>query len=332
MKTRFLAIIITTCLYFKANAQDPIFSQYFLVPETINPGFSGFEEATYMGILHRTQWPNLNLRVDTQYAFINSWIETMNSGIGVSFMNKHENITSYNHFQFNANYAYVVRLSNDWFFRPAIEAGYGRKSFNFKNLVLADQININSETINPVSRDPLALNANRNLNFLDFAAGFVFDKKNIRNDTDLWLGAVVKHLNRPNISLFEGENLPMDIFYSIHAGYRFPYFDYYRMLVSANYMQQGEFNRLDISSTVQMNKLLLGLTAVTNPAKNGINSDLLTSMNVFIGLELEKLRFGFSYDFNTSNIGRTDGVYELSITYLTGCLICRDPARLERRK
>ena len=30
--------------------------------------------------------------------------------------------------------------------------------------------------------------------------------------------------------------------------------------------------------------------------------------------------------------GRTDGVYELSITYLAGCLICRDPARLERRK
>jgi len=47
---------------------------------------------------------------------------------------------------------------------------------------------------------------------------------------------------------------------------------------------------------------------------------------------MENLRFGFSYDINTTNIGRTDGVYEISVTYLTGCLICRNPARLERRK
>ena len=61
-------------------------------------------------------------------------------------------------------------------------------------------------------------------------------------------------------------------------------------------------------------------------------NDLLTSINTFIGLEIEKLRFGFSYDINTTNIGRTDGVYELSVTYLTGCLVCRNPANLERRK
>ncbi|MEC3907937.1 PorP/SprF family type IX secretion system membrane protein [Tamlana sp. 2201CG12-4] len=332
MKLKIATVLIIICFYSKVKAQDPIFSQYFLVPETINPGFSGFEEATYMGIMHRTQWPNLNLKVDTEYAYVNTWIETMNSGIGFSFINQRENITNYNHFQFNGNFAYVVRLSNDWFFRPAIEAGFGRKSFNFKNLVLADQININSESINPFSGDPFAINGNRGMNFLDFSAGFVFDKRNTRNDTDMWIGTVIKHLNRPNISLFEGNNLPLDIFYSVHAGYRFPYFDYYKMLLSANYMQQGEYNRLDLSSTVQINKLLLGLTAVTNPAKNGINNHLLTSINSFIGLELEKLRFGLSYDFNTSKIGRTDGVYELSITYLTGCLICRDPAKLERRK
>ena len=83
---------------------------------------------------------------------------------------------------------------------------------------------------------------------------------------------------------------------------------------------------------MQLKKLMLGVMAVTNPAKNSLNSHLLTSINAFVGLEFEQLRFGFSYDINTSKIGRTDGVYELSITYLAGCLICRDPARLERRK
>ena len=331
MKIKISILIIISCFCLKINAQDPVFTQYFLVPETINPGFSGFEDATYLGIIHRTQWPSLNLRVDTEYAFFNTWVENI-GGIGVSILNQHENNTNYNHLQGNINYSYHVKLANDWFFRPAIEVGFGTKSFNFQGLVLSDQININNGTISSNTLDPYALNANRNISFADFTAGFVFDKKNTRNDTDLWLGATVKHLNKPNISFVENGHVPLDIFYSLHANYKFPYFDKNDMLISANYMQQGEFNRLDIGTTVRLEKLMLGATAVTNPAKNNTNSHLLTSINAFIGLELEQLRFGFSYDINTTNIGRTDGVYELSITYLAACLICRNPSNTERRK
>ena len=130
----------------------------------------------------------------------------------------------------------------------------------------------------------------------------------------------------------DNNNVPLDIFYSVHGSYKFPYFDRNDMLLSLNYMQQGEYNRMDLGAMIRLEKLMLGATAVTNPAKNNPNSHLLTSVNAFVGLELEKLRFGFSYDFNTSDIGRTNGVYELSITYLTSCLICRNPANTERRK
>jgi type IX secretion system PorP/SprF family membrane protein len=331
MKIKLTILTLACCFIFKANAQDPVFSQYFLVPETLNPGFSGFEDSSYLGLIHRTQWPSLDLRVDTQYAFFNTWIENV-GGIGVSILNQHENNTNYNHTQGNVNFAYHVRLANDWYFRPAVEVGFGTKSFNFSNLVLADQININSGSINSSSIDPFAINANRNVSFMDFTAGFVFDKKNTRNDTDLWLGAVIKHLNKPNISFVENGNVPLDIFYSLHANYKFPYFDYNDMLLSVNYMQQGEYNRMDVGAMIRLEKLMLGATAVTNPAKNGVDSHLLTSVNAFVGLELDQLRFGFSYDFNTSSIGRTNGVYELSITYLTSCLICRNPTNTERRK
>ncbi|MGJ8661074.1 MAG: PorP/SprF family type IX secretion system membrane protein [Bacteroidota bacterium] len=331
MKLKLSIVLVLSCFIFKANAQDPVFSQYFLVPETLNPGFSGFEDAAYFGIIHRTQWPSLDLRVNTEYAFYNTWIENL-GGIGFSLINQHENNTNYNHLQANINFAYHVKLANDWYFRPGIEVGFGQKSFNFKNLVLGDQININSGSINPISADPFATNGNNKIMFVDFTAGFVFDKRNYRNDTDLWLGASIKHLNKPNISFAENGNAPLDIFYSIHANYKFPYFDYNDMLLSLNYMQQGAYNRLDLGTNVQLEKLMLGLTAVTNPAKNDANSHLVTSINAFIGLEIENLRFGFSYDINTTKIGRTDGVFELSLTYLTGCLTCRNPAQLERRK
>ena len=331
MKLKLIILTVSCCLVLKTNAQDPVFTQYFLVPESLNPGFSGFEDSSYMGLIHRTQWPNLDLRVDTDYVFFNSWIENV-GGIGVSILNQHENSTNYNHLHGNVNFAYHVKLANDWYFRPGIEVGFGTKSFNFSNLVLADQININSGTISSSSSDPFAMNANNNVSFFDFSTGFVFDKKNTRNDTDLWFGASIKHLNRPNISFVDNNNVPLDIFYTVHGSYKFPYFDRNDMLLSLNYMQQGEYNRMDLGAMIRLEKLMLGATAVTNPAKNNPNSHLLTSVNAFVGLELEKLRFGFSYDFNTSDIGRTNGVYELSITYLTSCLICRNPANTERRK
>ena len=177
MKLKLTITLFLCFLYNTIQAQDPIFTQYYFIPETINPSFSGFEEAVYFGVLHRTQWPNLDLRIETDYGFFNTWSEALNSGIGFSIMNQHESNTNYNFSQLNFNYAYKVQLTNDWYFRPAIEVGFGTKSFNFRNLVLADQININSETINPISSDVFALNANRNVSFFDFTAGFVFDKK-----------------------------------------------------------------------------------------------------------------------------------------------------------
>lgn len=317
MKLKLFIIIITCCFYNETRAQDPIFTQYFLVPETLNPGFSGFMETTYTGIIHREQWPDLDLKIATDYAFVNTWSEKMNSGFGLSVLNQRENLTNYNFTQINGNYAYKVKISDDWDFRPAVEVGFGLKSFAFQNLLLEDQINIKSGHNNSSSVDPLL--KNDNITFLDISAGMVF------NTDDLWIGLSVKHLNRPNIAFNETENLPLNSFFSLSAGYEFLLADYIdvqlfpyatKLFVTSNYMQQGYYNRLDIGGSILFEKMFFGFTAVTNPAKNTINNnDLLTSINVFTGLQYEHLRLGVSYDFNTSSIGRTGGTYELSLTY-----------------
>ncbi len=101
-------------------------------------------------------------------------------------------------------------------------------------------------------------------------------------------------------------------------------------MMTANYMQQGEYNRLDIGSLFTVNQFLVGVTAATNPAKNDDSSHLLTSINAFVGLEYEAFRFGLSYDANTTNIGRTNGVYEFSLTYLSRCRNCKVDRRRKR--
>ena len=309
--------IATLCFFFTTSkAQDPIFTQYFMVPQTINPGFTGFMETFNVGIIHRTQWPDLNLKVDTDYAFFNTWVEKMNSGVGVSVLNHRENFTNYNYSQANVNYAFKVELNGDWYFRPAIEFGFGTKSFGFQNLLLNDQININTGIINSSSIDPLLFNDK--VNFFDFNAGMLLNNEN------LWFGLSVKHLNRPNISFTNTGNVPLAPFASVIAGYEFKLSDYRmytflpnntKILFTANYMNQGQYNRLDIGTGLFLDTVFFGATAVTNPMKRAPNSHLLTSFNLFTGLRYEHLKFSFSYDFNTSKIGKTGGIYELSMTY-----------------
>ena len=174
MKMKF-RIVFTICICFffsKVTAQDPIFTQYFIVPQTLNPAYSGFLETTSAGIIHRSQWPDLDFKIDTDYAFLNTWSENMKSGIGGSILSHRENNTHYNFTQLNLNYAYKVTLNDRWSLRPAIEVGFGTKSFGFKNLILGDQINVDNGTINPVTNDPsnfpLAFSLYTMLSFLFF--------------------------------------------------------------------------------------------------------------------------------------------------------------------
>lgn len=315
MKRLVIALSFLFCVNI-STAQDPIFTQYFFVPETLNPAFTGFMETTYLGVIHRTQWPSLDLRVNTDYGFVNTYSERMNSGFGVNIFNHRENVTKYSFTQFNAAYAYKVQLNPTWNLRLAVEAGAGMKSFAFQNLVLSDQINIQTETISSSSVDPAL--ANDKVFFPDFSAGLLF------NNEEAWFGFSAKHLNRPNIAFNSEANVPLEIFYSVNAGYEFLLADYLdvslfpyatKLMLSANFMQQGEYNRLDVGTAFLFERLLFGATFVTNPARNDSNSHLITSINAFTGFQLNGFRLGVSYDFNTSRIGRTGGVYEISLTY-----------------
>jgi len=299
-----------------ACAQDPIFTQFFLVPESKNPSFTGFLETTSAGLIHRSQWTSLDFKVDTDYAYVSTWLEKSKSGLGVNFLNHRENFTGYNFIQANASYSYLVELDYEWSFRPGIEVGYGSKSYGFQNVLLRDQINISNETISPTSIDPLQIN-NR-IQFLDISTGLLFYNE------AYWIGCSIKHLNKPNISMAAEGNIPLDMFYSISTGYEFKISDFIsttflpfetKMLITGNFMNQGAYNRLDLASSLIFNQFTIGSSLTANPVRRTDASHLITSVNFFSGLQYEHFKVGFSYDLNTTKIGRTGGIFELGLVY-----------------
>ena len=306
----FLALLC----FMLAQAQDPIFTQYFMAPQALNPGYTGFMETTHVGLLHRTQWPDADLKINSDYAFINAWSEDMNSGFGLSFLSQRESFTNYNLNQANASYAYKVQLESDWYFIPGIEVGFGTKSYGFQNLILEDQLNIGTGTIDGTSIDPVGVRDK--INFFDVSAGMV-----VHND-NAFVGVALKHLNKPNISFTNIGNIPLDMFLSVNAGYEFMVSDYNdflpnntKLLFTSSFMMQGDYNRLDVGTGLIFSRFFFGAIAATNPSRNNPNSHLLTSINGFGGLQYEHFKFGYSYDFNVSGIGRTGGIHEFSLTY-----------------
>ena len=306
-------LLIVVLIYFEGFSQDPIHTQFFMVPETLSSSFTGAKQSTRAGIIHRTQWPGLNFSINTQFAFVDNWFEEVRSGIGVSVLNHKETTTRYNFTQVNLNYAYQFPITDDWNARPSISFGYGSKNFGFQNLVLEDQINIFSGIINANSIDPIDLN--ESVRFIDFSASVLFNSENS------WVGMTLKHLNKPNISMELDGQESLEMFFSIHASLYLPFGKYrnYRnsnkLYLLANAMQQGPYNRFDLGTKYQMERFSFGLLAATNPIKSDQNSHFLTSINAFVGMDWEGFRFGYSYDFNVTEIGRTGGVYELSISY-----------------
>lgn len=316
MKLKFYILLLSVISFIEVKAQDPVFTQFLLLPETLNPVFTGSASSWNAGIIHRRQWPEANKRIDTQYGFANNLV-TDNLALGITILNQKETFTNYNYFQFNGAVSYRVDLNYNWRLRLGLEGGFGRKDFKFRNLLLEDQININDGSISGSSIDPGYLRSNNQINFVDFSFGVLVDEENA------WFGAALKHLTRPDISFLENGNVPLDLFLSIHGGYYFALDNSPTMilppdtdlLLSFNYMRQSQFNRLDIGTSLEMNMFSFGIITATNPEGRSTNSHFLTSLNPFISMRSGEFKFGYSYDINTSRFGHNQGVHELTLTW-----------------
>ncbi len=300
-----------------AFAQDPIFTQSFLIPETINTGFTGSQESFRAGIIHRVQWPGVNFSMNTQFAFADTWVESINSGVGVSIINHQESTTRYRFSQINYNHSLAIQLTNSWYFRPSISAGLGMKSFGFQNLLLEDQINIRTGIINTATIDPALLNDQ--LMFVDFSASMLF------NNESSWFGFTLRHLTKPDIAFTFQGNVPLEMFFSAHGAINvmdfIPSFnnsfgDNHKLYVLGNYMKQAQYSRIDLGSQWVYDRFSLGIVGVMTPNRNNtLNDNFLASVNVLAGFKWEGWKFSYSQDFTTNSIGNTGGIYEIMITY-----------------
>lgn len=307
-----------------ASAQDPQYSQYYAAPLYLNPAFAGAEQGTRIGANYRNQWPGLNAQFTTFSAYVDTYLEDYNSGIGFLVMNDVEGAAQLRSTTLSALYSYELRLGENTYFRPGFQASYIRRDIGFyESLLFANQINA-ADPFGPLLNSNEIDGFGEAVNLLSLSFGGLFFTENF------WLGASAHHVNQPNQSFIENgvSNLPMK--FSIHAGYKislgsggyrndFSHMNKERFLVpTVNFKKQGPFEQLDVGAYLFMEPIIFGLWyrgLPYKPVEQQSNRDaivLMVGFNLLSGLNM-----GYSYDYTVSNLGiQSGGAHEVSLSYV----------------
>ncbi len=314
---KFVHIIILIWSFQSLFAQDPVLTQFYAVPVLMNPAFAGSEGNFRLGLGYRDQATKSNYKLKTVYAFGDNWVESINSGIGLSFLNQKEELTNYNFIQINLHYSYHLKLSENWTFFPGIAFGIGYKDFRFGGLLFEDQIDLAGGN-DPVTSDPIYDHIAENVFFMDLAVGGILYAENA------WFGFSLKHLTTPDISFVENEILPLAMHMSLHGGYQISLSNRGRnsffpedsnLFLTFNYMKQDIYNRIDFGAEMEISKFSFGFLSSSVIQKIDSNAEFLLSISPVIGLETNNFKVGFSYDFPISNFSTIGGTSEIALQY-----------------
>ncbi|MFD1314197.1 PorP/SprF family type IX secretion system membrane protein [Namhaeicola litoreus] len=301
-------------------AQDAIFTQFYAAPTMLNPAFTGSTGGLRLGSGYRNQWLGISSNLNTVYATADNWFEGIRSGIGLQVIHQSEELGEYSLSQFQASYALHLQITDDISLFPGIGFGYSINQINSAGLFFEDEIDIGSGLINPGSQDPVLTNLIQgSFGYFDFSAGAVLYAENY------WLGAGIKHVNQPNISFLEGEDLSLQPLITFQGGYRK---SWHRnqlygsdptsfLFITFNGYHQALYNRFDVGLEYGFSRLTLGILASNTLDKILESSDYFLSVNPNIGLKTKSFKIGLSYDIPVSAIGNVGNTFEVTLQFFS---------------
>ena len=302
-----------------AQAQDPVFSQFYAAPLQLNPAFAGTTLAPRITANYRSQWLHWagGAAYSTYGVSYEQSVEGLNSGFGITLMGDDAGQGIYQTTRASAIYGYQVKMQDRFAVKFGLEVGMIQSTLDWDRLIFVDQLDPINGSRDP-SGAPYETQEQRpeNLNkvVFDVAAGALI------YGGPAYFGISAKHLNSPDQSLLEiNQNLSagLPIRLTIQGGAEFPLRGgnkrWSPTFISPNllFIKQGDFGQMTGGAYVGLGYLFTGLWY-----RHGFsNGDAAIAL---IGLKQGVFRFGYSYDMTISGLsnarGGTGGSHEISVT------------------
>jgi len=316
-------LVILACTLLLATlvkAQDPHFSQFFASPLTLNPAFTGkFDGQFRLAANHRDQWPSIPKAYVTTSASIDFSIlkdkvpQGDVFGIGFSGLSDQSADAALKLNYGSISMSYHKALDEDGYntIGAGFQGTYSSAILDMTKLTFEDQLTQNGFT----GQTAEVLNNGKNQNYFDVNAGVLYSGST-DGYNNYYAGVSIYHINKPSLSFIDKTwNLSSRI--TVHGGGSFPVSDNLSVSTSAIFQIQNKATETVLGGALSAN--VNG--DLNNPTSVYIGSwvRLGDAIIPYVGIEINGLRIGASYDINTSSLKAATasrGGSEFSLIYI----------------
>jgi len=242
----YICLFISGCFCLSTQAQDPHFSQYYASPMSVNPANTGFFDGdARVAVNERQQWWNVGYNYNTtsvsaDVKMFKNYLpefDTFAAGISGIFEKSLNGALQSNFISLSTAYHKSLGDEGSHRFGLGVQVNYTNKYFDYTKLTFASQYNGRFfDPVVPVSLDYSDLQSK----YFDINAGLIYafhsDKVN------LYAGASLYHINKPNETLFNVAGSTLPVRQTIHAGGEIALSEFSSVLFSGYYMKQGTAN------------------------------------------------------------------------------------------
>lgn len=311
---RMLLMLIIWAFYAQLKAQDPLFSQYYVMPLHINPGFSGISYAPHIEMIYRNQWPVLDNSSPAYVSYAVSYdqfFKDINSGLGFQLLADDAGGGLIKTLKAAFTYGYQAKISKDNYLRGGIEIGGVQTRYGWDKFVFGDQLNPEFGAISP-GGTPYPSQELRphkiQSSYLDIGTGLLYFNPYFN------VGFSAKHINSPSNDILQVNSASYNgipIRWVLHGSARIGLGKRTarQMYISPSLLlaRQSEFMQINVGAQLEVSTVFGGLWY--RVAKD--NSDALIAV---FGLRKGLWKFAYSFDYTTSSLGiGAGGSHELSI-------------------
>lgn len=289
MKTNSIIILLLLVMVSGFAQQDSQYTHYMYNTININPAYAGSRGVTSIFGLHRTQWVGLDGAPTTNAFSIHSPIQNSRVGIGVSFVNDKIGASDQNNIAVDVSYTIPT-------------SRYSDLSFGIK--ASGDLLNVDYTKLSRYDlTDPRFQNNIDNAFSPNVGAGVYYHSDKLYLGFSVPNFLSVKHFDDNKSAAFEER-----LHYYLIGGYVFDLSSEVKLKPSfLTKMVSGAPLQVDLSANVLFqDKLTLGLSYRWSAAATAMAGIQLT----------EGLLVGYSYDFDTTNLGNyNSGSHEIFLRF-----------------
>lgn len=325
--TNCLLAFVFLCFAQGLKAQDIHHSQFYNAPLHLSPALTGvFDGQTRVMGNFRDQWYQVPITYRTAWAGVDTKFKTKpgSSGFfsgGLIFNFDHAGDSKMGTGQLALNGAYTRKMAKEHFLTAGLQVSGYQRSFRTDDLTFDEQYTGKQFEADQFNGEAFP---DQSILYADFGVGlnWRFDRQKTRTHVDF--GAGLMHINQPNKSFFNEDDIVLPRRFSIYGLGVFQLTEKVDLAVNAIGQYQGPYteNVLFAGARYHLNTTPTKETALQLGFGYRFNGDGIGTGDAFYpALEFHKQNwlFGLSYDINVSDFKVATGNLggpELSVIYV----------------